>query len=174
MAKKARKPARGMSKPRTGRPSIYSDKLVAELCARIASGRSVRSVCLDPDMPGLSTVMEWRNERPEFAEQYARAMDDRADFHFEEILAIADTPVRGVKTTTKGDGSVEVLEADMIEHRRLQVDARKWIVARMAPKKYGDKLTQEVTGKDGAPLPLVPVVNVSIGPTQSPSSSEAR
>src|SRR5258708_21712114 len=41
------------------------------------------------------------------------------------------------------------------------VDARKWLMSKMAPKKYGDKITQEVTGKDGAAL--VPVLNVTIG-----------
>jgi hypothetical protein len=35
----------------------------------------------------------------------------------------------------------------MIEHRRLQVDARKWILARMDPKKYGDKIEQTVEQK---------------------------
>lgn len=28
---------------------------------------------------------------------------------------------------------------DMIEHRRLQIDARKWRLSKMAPKRYGDK-----------------------------------
>jgi hypothetical protein len=40
----------------------------------------------------------------------------------------------------------------MIEHRRLQIDARKWILAKALPKIYGDKLTAEVTGKDGGPI----------------------
>src|ERR1700757_750456 len=38
------------------------------------------------------------------------------------------------------------------EHRRLRVDTRKWMLAKALPKIYGDKLTAEVTGKDGAPL----------------------
>ena len=40
----------------------------------------------------------------------------------------------------------------MIEHRRLRIDARKWMLARALPKVYGDRLAAELTGKDGAPL----------------------
>jgi hypothetical protein len=45
----------------------------------------------------------------------------------------------------------------MIEHRRLQVDARKWIAAKLKPKKYGDKQQTEVTGADGGPLQITEV-----------------
>jgi terminase small subunit-like protein len=27
----------------------------------------------------------------------------------------------------------------MIEHRRLQIDARKWMAGKLRPRKYGDK-----------------------------------
>ena len=37
----------------------------------------------------------------------------------------------------------------------MQIDARKWVLARMNPKKYGDKFTQELTGADGGPVALV-------------------
>jgi hypothetical protein len=35
---------------------------------------------------------------------------------------------------------------------RLQVDARKWVASKLLPKKYGDKLQQEVSGPDGGAL----------------------
>jgi hypothetical protein len=64
----------------------------------------------------------------------------------DEILDIANTPVVGVKTKTNEKGEVETTEGDMIEHRRLQVDARKWIAAKLKPKKYGDKQEIEHSG----------------------------
>jgi hypothetical protein len=64
----------------------------------------------------------------------------RADVVFDELIEIADTPVEGEKVKIDKDGNEEVQRGDMIEHRRLQVDARKWALARMAPKKYGDKV----------------------------------
>src|SRR5271167_765212 len=74
---------------------------------------------------------------------------------FEALLA--DTPQKGTKTVRRGEGdssTVETTEADMIEHRRLQIDARKWLIGKMAPKKYGDKQTHEHAGPDGGPVTL--------------------
>ena len=42
----------------------------------------------------------------------------------------------------------------MIEHRRLQIDARKWLIGKMAPKKYGDKQAHEHAGPEGGPITL--------------------
>ena len=78
-------------------------------------------------------------------EQYARARESQADAIFDEILAIADTPMVGEKRKVKEDGSVEIQTGDMIEHRRLQVDARKWMAGKLRPKKYGDKLDIEAS-----------------------------
>ncbi len=86
---------------------------------------------------------------------YARAREDQADTLADEIVAIADEPAAGKKTTTKANGDVETVEGDMIEHRRLRVDARKWTAAKLKPKKYGER--QALTGPDGESLfgPLV-------------------
>lgn len=61
----------------------------------------------------------------------------QAEFYVEQAIEISDTPLIGQKTVTKAAGT-EITEGDMIEHRRLQIDIRKWTAARLAPKKYGD------------------------------------
>lgn len=85
---------------------------------------------------------------PDFLKQYARAKEESADAMAEDILDIADTPRIGTVTKTKPDGSVETREGDMIEHRRLQVDARKWLASKLKPKKYGDRV--DLTNSDGS------------------------
>ncbi len=72
----------------------------------------------------------------------------------EEIIEISDTPCLGVKTKTLKDGSEEVTEGDMIEHRRLQVDARKWLLSKMRPEKYGDRTSLEHSGPGGTTLKI--------------------
>lgn len=47
------------AKPKMGRPTLFTDELALEICERIANGRSLRSVCLDKDMPHMATVMRW-------------------------------------------------------------------------------------------------------------------
>ena len=134
-----------------GRPSDYNADVAAEICARLVEGDSLRKICQDESMPAIATVFKWLAAHEEFVEQYALARDAQADTLADEILHIADTPQVGIKTKTTEKG-VEIMEGDMIEHRRLQVDARKWIAAKLKPKKYGDRIHQEVTGKDGAPI----------------------
>lgn len=154
-----------------GRPSEYSDKVAGAICEKIAEGQSLRAICLAEDMPNKATVFRWLADpdRQSFRDQYARAREAQADALFDEILHIADNTLEGVKTKTLPDGKVEKTTGDMIEHRRLQVDARKWMAGKLQPKKYGDKL--ELSGNPDAPL--IPVLNVSIGKTGPGSSSEA-
>ncbi|NKJ03465.1 hypothetical protein FHT29_000410 [Rhizobium sp. SG741] len=79
---------------------------------------------------------------------YARAREAQADALFDEILDIANTPITGEKTKVDKDGNViEMTKADMIEHRRLQIDARKWMAGKLRPKVYGDKLDIDLNSK---------------------------
>ena len=55
----------------------------------------------------------------------------------DDIIEIADNPET---------------DAASVQRDRLKVDTRKWLLSKALPKIYGDKLTAEVTGKDGAPL----------------------
>jgi hypothetical protein len=135
----------------TGRQSAYSASLADQICERIANGESLRAMCGEKGMPAQSTVFLWLTEHDDFAKRYAHSRDAQADVLFDEMLHIADTPLNGVKTVTKPNG-VETVEGDMIEHRRLQIDARRWIIARLAPKKYGEKQAVEMSGPDGGPI----------------------
>jgi hypothetical protein len=49
------------------------------------------------------------------------------------------------------------LSPDVIARNRLRVDTRKWMLAKMLPKVYGEKITQEVTGKDGGAIQVAAV-----------------
>ena len=124
------------------------------VCAHIATGaRSIASILADGHeghtLPTYTAIKDWLQEDAELAAQYARAKDDQADLVFEEVIKIADTPMIGVKTKIDDTGKTEETRGDMIEHRRLQVDARKWYLSKLAPKKYGDKVNLEHTGPDG-------------------------
>ena len=151
-----------------GRPSEFSQETADIICERIADGESLRAICSEDEMPNKATIFRWLAANESFSDQYARARETQADSLFDEILTIADTPMEGTKTKTTASGT-EITTGDMIEHRRLQVDARKWMAGKLRPKKYGEKITQELTGADGAQL--IPVLNVTIGkPGSEPSS----
>lgn len=118
----------------------FSQEVFDTICERIADGESLRAICADADMPSQVSVFKWIGNNDDLAKQYARARESQADALFDEILLIADTPLVGEKRKVKEDGSIEVMEGDMIEHRRLQVDARKWMAGKLRPKVYGDRV----------------------------------
>lgn len=124
-----------------GRPITFNETAAKAICERLADGESLRGICGDAGMPKESTVRGWVvDDVAGFAARYTRARDIGYERLAEEIIAIADTPKIGIKTKTNEKGETETQEGDMIEHRRLQVDARKWMLAKMLPKRYGDKV----------------------------------
>lgn len=134
-----------------GYPTTYCQTTAIQICTRLVEGESLRSVCRDPAMPAISTVFLWLQAHPEFREQYDLARDAQADTLADEILFIADNPQIGTRSVTKPSG-VEVHEGDMIEHRRLQVDARKWVASKLKPRRYGEKLESTLRGDAAAPI----------------------
>ena len=116
-------------------------------------GESLRSICLSEDMPDRKTVFNWLHRNTEFFHQYARAREVQAEVWADEINDIADDSTNDYVTRTKRDGSeYEEFNAEAVMRARLRVDSRKWLLSKLLPKKYGDKVQTEVTGKDGGPV----------------------
>jgi hypothetical protein len=133
-------------KKRTGPPTIFTQPIAEQICGDLASGKSLRRICSDQGMPAESTVRLWViNDTEGFAAQYARARDIGLDCLADEILDIADTHEMGTVVTEDEDGR-KVVTGDMVKHRQLRIDARKWYLCKLAPKKYGDKLEQTLQG----------------------------
>lgn len=137
-----------------GRPSSYTPEIAATICERLAAGESLRAICRDAGMPHERTVRRWVLDDVEgFSPQYARAREMGLDAMADEVLEISDTPVEGVRREESDDGYKEVRE-DMLGHRKLQVDTRKWLLSKLAPKKYGERTAMELTGADGGPVQI--------------------
>ena len=118
------------------RPSTFTDELFAGILDRIAEGESLRAICRGDGMPAARTVLRWIRANPDLQRAYAFATDVRADLIFDEVLEIADDAA--------GDWVVRdgapVLDAEHVRRSALRIEARKWTLARMAPKKYGDRV----------------------------------
>lgn len=127
-----------------GRPTIYAEDLASALCERLAAGETLSQVCLDEAMPGRSTVYEWLEANEAFRARYARARDIGADAMFDELLEIADDASGDVIHTEHGPR----LNAEFVARSKLRVDARKWMLAKAAPTKYGERSTTVHEGGD--------------------------
>lgn len=76
---------------------------------------------------------------PELQEQYAGARARMLDAQAEELEDIGER-------AANAESAVEVAGL------RLLADNRKWLLSKLAPKKYGDKVQAELTGADGGPI----------------------
>ncbi len=131
-----------------GRPTDYTQELADQICEQITLGNSIRTVCKPESMPAISTFYTWLRKHAEFAEQYARACEERTEAMAEDLLDIADDGTNDWTTRTNKDGSeYDVVDNDVIQRSKLRVDTRKWLMSKMKPKKYGDKI--DVTSAGG-------------------------
>jgi hypothetical protein len=136
-----------------GRPSVYTPEVADEILQRLAAGESLRGICEGDAMPAASTVATWViDDREGFAERYARARRVQALHWAEEIVAIADDGTNDV--TVDADGN-ERTDHDAIQRSRLRVDTRKWLLSKVLPKVYGEKVAVAHTDPDGNPLRIV-------------------
>lgn len=126
MAKKTKAP-----KPKMGRPSDYTPELGDRICALMSQGESLNAICKGEDMPSAVSVYAWLRKHDEFFNNYVRAREDQADTLADEIVGIADEKTEDANS------------------RRVRIDARKWVAAKLKPKKYGDKVETTVQGPDG-------------------------
>lgn len=124
-----------------GRPTKYTQKLADTICEQLAMGISMRTVSRDESLPAMSTMFKWLRENKEFSEQYEKAKQESTDAMAEDILDIADNGTNDwIERENKNGGTYEVVNNDVIQRSRLRVDTRKWLMAKMKPKKYGDHI----------------------------------
>lgn len=126
---------------RTGKkPRPYNDKLAEEICQRLMQGESLRQICAGDEPPAVRrTILYWLANKQEFRQLYAAAREIQADLLAEEILAIADQNEEDwVKKAKRGAVEEQlVFNTEHVQRAKLRIDARKWLIARLAPKKYG-------------------------------------
>lgn len=137
-----------------GRPSLYTPEIAAEICKRMSDGESLRQVCRDEHMPHESTVRLWHVEdREGFSTQYARAREAQADRWAEEIIEIADDSTNDWMQIENARGRIiDVPDQEVLQRSKLRVDTRKWLMSKLLPKRFGDKVQAEMTGEGGGPI----------------------
>lgn len=124
-----------VNQPGAGRPPVYSSDVWKSIFDRVGGGSSLTTALKET---GLSYTHAYRlmDADPKLAEAYERAKKDRASRMAEEIIELADAPIpehlQGVEISA------------WVNQKRLQVDARKWVAAKLHPKVYGDKIDVSV------------------------------
>jgi hypothetical protein len=120
-----------------------------EVIQRVSDGLSVMKAVI-----GIMSIQTFYDgiKQHNLIDDYTRARELRSDRIFEDILAIADKANND--TYTDADG-VERVNREVVDRAKIQIDARKWMLGKMQPKKYGDKM--DITS-DGKTLPAPVIV----------------
>ena len=122
----------------------------------IEKGKALRTILKSEDTPSSQTFYIWLEEDEGKSKRYARACETRADAIFEDILDISDNNTHDIITK---DGE-ERTNNDVIQRSRLMVDARKWYLSKLNPKRYGDKIETTLEGGD---KPIQTIVHLGSG-----------
>ena len=120
----------------------HNEEAFAAILERIMAGESLKQICESEGTPARSTVHLWMANDKELSDRYARACEVRADDGSNDWMK-----------KRQGDETFWVENGEALRRSALRVDARKWALARMQPKKYGDKITH--AGDANNPLQIV-------------------
>jgi len=121
------------------RPSIYSDEIITAICARLSDGEPMAQICRSDAMPSYSAVWDWMQQYDNVKEAIARARDLG-----EDVIAAGLRDVARGGVGSSGD----------VQRDKLIVDTDLKLLAKWNPKKWGDKVQNEVSGAGGGPITL--------------------
>jgi len=135
----------------------YSDKEIETkfnyICSEIEfKGYSLRKVLLQDETPDAVTFYKWLDKDEDKIKRYVRATKGRADIVFEEILDIADDKSEDIIYSNEGK---EIFNKEFAARSRIKIDARKWMIGKMHPKKYADSMKLDLDITQIKPITII-------------------
>jgi hypothetical protein len=127
----------------------WTQQLEMSVLAAIEDGKTLRDTANANNM-SASAIIRHVQDSEDFAKQYARAKQIQVESFADEIINLSDSADRETYNVA-----------------RLQVDTRKWLLSKLIPKKYGDKVEQFISGPDGAPMQAEITINLVKPPNGS-------
>jgi hypothetical protein len=133
--------------------TLYGDHIKDRICEGLMQGNSLNSVCKQDGFPSESTVRRWvmMNVDPDFTAKYTQAREIQAERFADELIDIADGKDGLKLVQTRGHGEDTEIYLDAAA-TRLRLDARKWVISKILPKKYGEKLDHTNNGGSFDPV----------------------
>jgi hypothetical protein len=129
------------------RPNDFTDDIFDVICGRMADGEGLRKICEDPEMPSRQTFLRWIEKDTGRQAKYQQAREALMDWYGEEILDIAWDSSKDTIPATKN--KPPRCDNEWVARSRLKVDTLKFLMAKLHPRRYGDKLPETVEEKTG-------------------------
>ncbi len=112
---------------KVGRPSKLTPEMQEAICAGLASGLLAYQVAEAVGIPA-STISEWKSSHPEFRSAIARATELGFEAMAARLLELPNT-------------------ASDVKRARLLSDNLKWLLAKLKPEQYGERLDVKIDQK---------------------------
>jgi hypothetical protein len=141
------------------RPEEIEEKF-NKILSEIRKGRSVSSILKEKGMPCRDTFDDWLNQDSLKIDKYTRAKEIGIDAKFESIEQdYSEEPQRDPET-----GKIDPAWVNL---QRLKIDAKKWELSKLLPKKYGDRL--ELDNRHSGEITNI----ISLGSGKKPDESDS-
>ena len=114
----------------------YTREISDTICTRMSEGESLRAICKDPEMPSEGAVRGWAvRDVDGFGDRYRAARQMLLEYWSDEIISIAD----GEESDPRS--------------RQIRTGVRQWLMSKLAPRRYGDKV--QIGGDPESPLQVM-------------------
>lgn len=133
----------------------YMPEVIDLILERVCSGQSLHTICKDPWMPNVNTVIKWFAENPELCARWKTARVARVDALAERMLHEASTPRYSVNAIQRGDGTTEIQTYDSVNRTRIMVDTIKWYMSKMDHETWGNKDANSGDGSNEIKISVV-------------------
>jgi len=119
----------------------YSEEAAEEICRIVATHcAGINTLAkLYPHIPHPTTIARWRLNNKEFDAKYFAAKQRQAELMIEEMDDFIPGDINYIEDE-KGQRRIDPPSATLLIAK---LNNRKWTAARLAPKKYGDRMAYE-------------------------------
>ena len=122
----------GKRHPNRKRPSVFDEGALQRVCDALIEGMSIKQACKPDNMPRWQEIYLEMQRDEDVRTAIAHAREAQQEVTADDIVDMADQ-------ATPEDHNVV----------KLRIWARQWRAAKLAPKKYGEKQSLEVTADIG-------------------------
>jgi hypothetical protein len=155
----ALRPADSVIADRQWRKAQYDEQYALDACQALESGITLREHCRimkrhDPKYPDPSTFYCWAVENVQgFATRYAYARRMLLQHWAEEIIEIAEDGRNDFMERRRQDGTITMaVDHECVQRSKLRIDTRRWLLSKLLPHEYGDKIMHQQLGANGMPV----------------------
>lgn len=144
--------------------SKFTQELFDTICNELATtAKGLHVICRNNNL-NPATFYDWIRDNVDLNNRYVHAREAQTELLADQIVEIADDSSQDLERIDDFGNKIE--NKEFVSRSRLRVDARKWIAAKLLPKKYGDKVDVTSGGEPIKPVDLTALVGTFMKPDE--------